>query len=280
MIDSHLHVWERSRSSYAWLDGAPEILRVDHDLDAAFADLAPHAVVGAVLVQADETLAETDYLLAVAAADDRVLGAVCYLPLEAPDVVARELPRLRDEAFLVGVRNLTHDRADPDWILGEEQRRSIAILEQAGVPLDYVGALPRHLENLATIAARHPGLTVVLDHLGHPPVGEPAETYGAWLNRFEMLAAAPNVVAKISGVYGPDGAAPPVEMDAVVDTALALFGADRLMVGSDWPVCRARGGAEATMGTLTATLARLPGETQVALRRTTATRVYGLAWSP
>lgn len=279
MIDSHLHVWERSRSPYAWLDGAPELLQPDHDLDAAFADLAQHSVFGAVLVQADETLAETAYLLEVAAADDRVLGAVCYLPLEQPEVVARELPRLREQPMFVGVRNLTHDREDPDWILGEEQQRSLAILEEAEVPLDYVAVLPRHLENLATIAARHPELVLVLDHLGHPPVGQDAESFGAWLNRVEMLAAAPNVVAKISGIYGPDGAAPPVEMDAIVDTALRLFGHDRLMVGSDWPVCRAYGGAEATMGTIMATLSRLPGETQVALRRSTATRVYGLVWS-
>jgi L-fuconolactonase len=279
MIDSHLHVWDRSRSSYRWLNDAPEVLQGDHDLDRAFAALDPHGVFAAVLVQADETLDETAYLLEQTASDDRVLGAVCYLPLEAPDVVARELPRLRERPGFVGVRNLTHDRPDPDWILGEQQDRSVTLLEEAGVPLDYVALLPRHLECLDTLAGRHPGLPLVLDHLGKPPVGEDAEAYGGWLNRIEALAARQNVVAKISGIYGPDGAVPPVELDAVVDSALAVFGADRLMVGSNWPVCRANGGVDATMGTLTATLARLPGDTQVAMRRSTATRVYGLQWS-
>ncbi|TDE95123.1 metal-dependent hydrolase [Occultella glacieicola] len=284
MIDTHLHVWDRSRSRYRWLDGAPEPLRSDHPLEQGLAALAPYGVERAILVQADETLDETTYLLELVAAEPRLAGAVCYLPLEDPDTVARELPRLAATAGFVGVRNLSHDRPDPDWILGAEQRRSIGLLEEAGVPLDYVSVLPRHLENVVTLAGEHPGLTVVLDHLGKPPVGRD-DDYRRWTDRLADAAALANVVAKVSGIYPAEpaepaepaaGAVTPEQLDSVLTIALATFGPDRLMLGSDWPVSTVSGGADATMSVLVGAVDRLPREQALALRRGTATRVYGL----
>ncbi|WP_154792537.1 amidohydrolase family protein [Occultella kanbiaonis] len=278
MIDAHLHVWDRARSSYRWLDAAPEPLRADHDLATGLAAQEPYGVRQAVLVQADETLDETAYLLELVAAEPRLAGAVCYLPLEDPATVAQQLPALRATPGFVGVRNLTHDRPDPDWILGADQRRSLALLEAAGVPLDYVAVLPRHLENLVTLAGEHPGLTIVLDHLGKPPVGLDGD-YLRWADQLAEVAARPNVVAKVSGIYRTDtGEAVTTEqLTAVLATALAAFGPDRLMLGSDWPVSTVSGGADATMSVLTSTVDALPQQQARALRHDTATRVYGLA---
>ncbi|WP_147915616.1 amidohydrolase family protein [Ruania zhangjianzhongii] len=276
MIDAHLHVWDRARSRYAWLDGAPEPLRADHSLAQAFEALTGAGVEQAVLVQADETLAETDYLLELVAADPRLAGAVCYLPLEDPETVAAQLPVLTATPDFVGIRNLTHDRSDPDWILGTDQRRSLALIEEAGVPLDYVSVLPRHLENLIRLARDHPGLPFVLDHLGKPPVGLDGD-YRRWQDQLAELGSLANVVAKVSGIYRADGAAVSAqEMDAVLATALAVFSADRLMIGSDWPMCTVSGGTEVTMNVLTAAVDRLPPEQAQALRADTASRVYGL----
>ncbi|UFU02895.1 amidohydrolase family protein [Ruania suaedae] len=273
MIDAHLHVWDHARSPYAWLAGAPEVLQRNHLIDEARGALAPWGADRAVLVQADETLAETDYLLELVAADPLVVGAVVYLPLADPDTVAEQLEAGR--AGVVGVRNLTHDRPDPDWILGAEQRRSLQLIEEAGLPLDYVATLPRHRENLLTLAQEHPGLTFVLDHLGTPPA-EQGEAWQQWQDQLASLAARPNVVAKVSGIYGADGPVAPEHMRAVLATALATFGADRLLVGSDWPVCTAFGGAEATLRVLLAEVDRLPEGQRHALRERTAARVYGL----
>lgn len=279
MIDTHLHVWERARSSYAWLRNAPAALQADHDIEAALAAVEPHGFGQAVLVQADETLEETAYLLELVAAQERLLGAVCYLPLEEPEVVGQMLPRLREDPGFVGVRNLTHDRPDPDWLLGPEQRRSLELIEQAGVPLDYVATLPRHRENLRTLAAGHPRLTFVLDHLGTPPVGEASDRQRLWSEQLAAVAECPNVVAKVSGVYRADagGAVSAEQMDAVIEAVLGLFGHDRLMIGSDWPVCEALGSsAGVTLGVLAAAVRRLPPEQAQALSAGTARRVYGL----
>jgi len=277
VIDAHLHVWDRARSRYQWLDAAPEPLQADHSLDQAFTALEPFGLQRAVLVQADETMAETDYLLDLVAAEDRLAGAVCYLPLQDPATVATQLRELAGRPGFVGVRNLTHDRPDPDWILGAEQRASLSALEAAGVPLDYVAVLPRHLENLVHLAGEHPGLTFVLDHLGKPPVGL-AEDYRRWEEQITQVAACPNVVAKVSGIYRADApaAVSADQLEAVLSTALAAFGSRRLMLGSDWPVCTVSGGTAATMSTLAAAVDRLPAEQAQHLRHETATRTYAL----
>ena len=278
MIDTHLHVWARARSPYRWLDDAPEPLRGDHLLDQGLAAVAAHGFDRAVLVQADETLEETTYLLELAATDPRVIGAVCYLPLEAPTIVAEHLRRLNDDPWFVGVRNLTHDRPDPDWILGEDQRRSLAHLEAAGVPLDYVAVSPGHLRNLCALAHRHPGLTLVLDHLGTPPVGRPTD-HGRWADQLAEAAALPNVIAKVSGIYprDPDASVTAEQLEPILATALAAFGADRLMLGSDWPMGTVAGGTDAALSALVAAVDSLCDPDQAeALRQRTATRVYGL----
>ncbi|GAB2598561.1 amidohydrolase family protein [Pseudactinotalea suaedae] len=280
MIDAHLHTWDRARSRYAWLDGAPAQLQADHSLDQGFAALTPFGVERAVLVQADETLAETAYLLELVAVDARLAGAVVYLPLEDPGTVAAQLATLAEDPGFVGVRNLTHDRPDPDWVLGAEERRSIGLIEAAGVPLDYVAVLPRHLENLVTLAREHADLTFVLDHLGTAPVGLPDDDWSRWQGQLAEIAALPNVVAKVSGIYRRDvaeAAVTPEQMEAVLGAALAAFGADRLLLGSDWPVCTIFSGAEATMRALVDAVAALPAAQAQALRSGTATRIYGLA---
>lgn len=280
MIDTHLHVWARARSPYRWLDDAPEPLRADHSLEQGLAAVAPHGFDRAVLVQADETLDETHYLLELAAGHPRVAGAVCYLPLESPTLVAELLPRLTADSGFVGVRNLTHNRSDPDWILGENQRRSIAHLEASGVPLDYIAVSARHLQNLTTLARRHPDLTIVLDHLGKPPVGHPAD-YARWSSHLAEAAALPNVVGKISGIYptapaDTDGSGMAEQVAAILRTALAAFGHDRLMLGSDWPMGTVAGGTDTALSVLVAAVDALDPDQSAALRHRTAIRVYGL----
>ena len=280
MIDTHLHVWSRARSPYRWLDDAPEPLRADHSLEQGLAAVATHGFDRAVLVQADETLDETRYLLELAAAHPRVAGAVCYLPLESPTIVAEQLPRLAAGSGFVGVRNLTHDRPDPDWILGENQRRSITHLEASGVPLDYVAVSPRHLQNLTALARRHPDLTIVLDHLGKPPIGRPAD-YDQWAAQLAEAAALPNVVAKVSGIYqaasaDTDASGMAEQVAAILRTALASFGHDRLMLGSDWPMGTVAGGTDAALSVLVAAVDALDPDQSTALRHRTAVRVYGL----
>lgn len=279
MIDTHLHIWDRSRSSYSWLDHAPETLQRSHTLADVEADLDQLGVTGVILVQADETPEETEFLLETAHVSTRVLGAVVYLPLHQPDIVAKRLPELQEDAAFCGVRNLTHDRADPDWLLRPDIGRSLDLLATAGVTVDHVGVLPRHLENVATVAGNHPDLTLVIDHLGKPPIGESQEAYQRWLALLYQAAERPNVTAKLSGIYSgiePAGWTTDQVAQSVLD-ALDAFGADRLMIGSDWPVCITAGGLHRVLGALTTVMHDLPEDDRRALTTGTAERVYSLS---
>lgn len=276
IIDAHLHIWDRTRSTYAWLNGADPELARSFSLDDAFTELEPRGVSAAILVQADETAAETEYLIEQARADDRVRGVVVYSPLDDPETVASDLDRFDREAVVAGVRNLTHDRADPDWILRAEVQESIAIIAAHGLPLDYVAVLPRHLSHVPELASNHPSLTLVIDHLGTPPLGGSSAALEQWNDLIGEAARHPNVVAKTSGLYGTygDGGRDAEALSGAVRTAIDHFGSERLLFGSDWPVCRVAGGAGRVLGTLVPIITALSARQRDDILHRTAERVY------
>ncbi|WP_114558804.1 amidohydrolase family protein [Desertihabitans aurantiacus] len=282
VIDSHLHVWDRSRSPYSWLDGADPRLTGSVGLDDIRPGLTAAGVDGVVLVQADDTVAETGYLLEVAAAEPAVLGVVGYVPLHRPEEVAELLPRWQREPSLVGVRNLTHDRPDPDWVLRPDVQRGIALVAGAGLPLDHVAVLPRHLEHTTTLARRFPGLRIVLDHLGKPPLGADVDRRREWERLLRAAASEPGVVAKVSGLYGSTDptAWTPDELAWAVEVALEALGADRLMYGGDWPVSLLAGGYARVWEGLLAALERCSSTERAQVLHGTASTVYRLAPVP
>ena len=236
VTDAHLHLWDLDRSPYAWLAGAPEPLRRTVTFDDVGEDLSALGVTRVILVQADDTAEDTAHLQRTAAAieaDGRVPRAdvVGWLPLSDPDAVAEALADPARTERLVGVRHLVHDEPDPGFLDRTEVARSLDLLAGAGLPLDVPDAFERHMGQVVRVAARHPGLTVVLDHLGKPPLGD-AAAMDRWREQAAAIAAMENTVAKLSGLTtSGDG-----DFAEAADHALALFGPERLMIGSDWPI--------------------------------------------
>lgn len=272
-LDAHLHIWDRTRSSYAWLENAPAEIAGSFSVDDAFAALAPHGVERAILVQADETLDETAFLLETAAADPRIAGVVAYLPLHDPGEFERGWDLFGGHPCLAGIRNLTHDRDDEDWNARPEVLAGIAAVAERGLPLDYVAVTPRHLAHVPAIAERHPELTIVVDHLAKPPVGS-LDAWAAWRAGIERAARHENVVAKVSGVYGED--APGATVADAVRLAVDAFGAGRLMFGSDWPVIVTAGGPDRALPPMLDAIAALGAAERDAILGGTARRVYGV----
>ena len=271
-IDAHQHVWDLDRSAYAWLD-APQLtaIRRSFPAEAAFGHFDAAGIDGSVLVQADDTDADTDTMVEAARLHPRVVGVVGWVPLEDPDRAEERLAELRSPAF-VGVRALIHTRADPDWLLRPDVDEGLGVLERLGVPFDLVAVLPRHLEHAATLGTRHPGLRIVIDHLAKPPVGGAARE--PWWTLIARAAENPLVTAKLSGLYPPTGdpAAWTTEsLEPFVDRALEVFGPDRLMYGGDWPFSIPAGDYGRTWSATTRLLARLdPGERDQVLGGTAA----------
>ena len=241
VTDAHLHLWDLGASPYAWLAGAPALLRRTVTIEDVRADLCALGVTRVILVQADDTMQDTAHLQATARAIDthaEETGAgiaradvVGWLPLMEPEAVRAALADPARTAHLVGVRHLVHDEPDAGFLDRPEVSRSLELLAKAGLPLDVPDAFPRHMAQVARVARRHPDLTVVLDHLGKPPLGD-AESMPRWQAQLEAIAACPNVVAKVSGLAtSGDG-----DFAEAVESSVRLFGPERLMIGSDWPI--------------------------------------------
>ena len=136
IIDTHLHLWHPDAGPYQWLAGAPAVLNRPYTLDDSADDRSALGVCGVVLVQADDDDADTDAMLAVARSSTEVLGVVGYIPLHDPEVAATRLAELCTRPQLVGIRNLIHDRPDPDWVLRPNVTEGVALVDRAGLPFD------------------------------------------------------------------------------------------------------------------------------------------------
>jgi L-fuconolactonase len=277
VIDAHQHLWDPATGWYGWLAREPEILQRRYVFDDAHDAIEALNVIGTVLVQAADRDEDTLAMLAEAATNPRVLGVVGYVPLEQPERAAARLATLQTEDAFVGVRNLIHDQPDPDWLLRADVAEGLRLLETAGIPFDLVAVLPRHLEHVGYLSERFPSLTIVIDHLAKPPVG--TDRRQPWHDLMSRAAGNPRVVAKLSGLdrHGSGPAATEEDLRPWVSDAIELFGAERLLVGSDWPVAEIEGGYAPVMGSVIAVVCSLLADSEARqVLAGTAARVYGV----
>jgi len=280
IVDAHQHVWDLARADYDWLDEGSAPIDRTMELDEIATAMRRVGVGGTVLVQSADNEGDTANMLRVADAHREVVGVVAWVPLDAPERAASELDRLRRDDRVVGVRTLVHTRPDPGWILRPEVDEGLGVLESAGVPFDYVVSSPAALALLPELSERHPELSIVLDHLGKPPIGGPDTEHAAWRRLLAAAAANPRLTAKVSGLYASSGRMGDWTLDTIrpfVDDALDLFGASRLMIGGDWPISVLAGGYERTWDALLALAAELTPSEAARLLGETAVRVYSIA---
>jgi len=237
-IDAHQHFWRYDPAEYGWIDDRMAALRRDFLPDESRREMTGAGFDACVAVQARQTDRETDWLLALADAHPFIVGVVGWVDLRSPWIDAR-LDALRSHPKLVGIRHIV--QAEPDGFLARtDVRGGIAALGRSGLPFDIL-VYARQLRQAIDLAAAFPHQRFVLDHLGKPDIrhGE----FDGWHRDLRQLGALPNVSAKLSGlVTEADWSSwTPGELRRYIDAAFACFGADRLMIGSDWPVCTLAG---------------------------------------
>ncbi len=272
IIDTHLHFWDLAHFRYAWISPDSATLHRTY----LPADIWPHfqscGVRGAVFVQANDLIEESDWVLGLTEHYPWLLGVVGWIDLAAPDI-ERTLDRLCAHPRYKGVRA---GAPDPSWLLGDAVQPGLRALATRGLSLDVLTG-PAELALVPTLAAQHPDLTVVLDHLGGPPTA--SGDLPAWQRQFAAAAAAPNVVAKVSGLLTqaqrPDGSL--ADIGPVVQTALDCFGPQRLMFGGDWPVSLLAAPYPAIVDATRRALSDLSQEDMAHIWHKTAERVYRLA---
>ncbi len=273
-IDAHLHLWELGSGQYSWLTPDHGLLYNTFTADQAGKTLAAAGVGQAILVQADDTQADTEMMLSAAASHDWIVGVVGWLPLEDPAATAMLLEKWGDHASLCGVRALIHNDPRPHFLALDSVRESLGLVVRAGLAFDVPDAFPRYLDQVVDLAQALPSLQVVVDHLGKPPRGGGAEELERWHRQLGAVAALPNTTAKLSGLHagGTDYSAQALER--VWESALSAFGPDRLMFGGDWPVSLLGGSYQQTVEIAESLMSSLsPTETR-SMWAGTAQRIY------
>jgi len=273
IIDAHQHLWT---ADYAWLaDPALARIRRDYTVADLRAALRGTGVERTVLVEAGRgDDAETTEFLALADATPEIAGVVGWASLTDPDLTGT-IARHRagpGGRLLVGIRDQV--QAEPDAHLDRpDVRAGLAAVAAAGLVNEVVVRAPQ-LPSVARAAAALPDSTFVLDHLGKPRVAAGTAGLREWLEWVAPVAARPNVVAKLSGLVAEADWADWTRDDLrpFVRAAVELFGTDRLMFGSDWPVCEVAAGYAEVKDAMTEALGGAPDDVFAG----TATRTYRL----
>jgi L-fuconolactonase len=275
VVDSHLHVWDLTSGGYGWLGPRHGRLHRSFLPEEAVAVLGYAGIGAAVLVQAEDSAADTDFMLAAAERHPVLAGVVGWVRLDAPHEAMARLDRLADSVAFRGVRHLVHDDPRDDFLSLPSVRSSLRAVAQRGLAFDVPDAWPRHLDAVAELARALPELTVVVDHLGKPPRG--TEAMPAWEASLRAAAAAsPAVVAKLSGLQVPGQPFTGAALRPVLDVALDAFGADRLMYGGDWPMTVPDGGYLPHWQVVSGLVAELAPSEQESIMWRTACRTYRL----
>ena len=272
-IDAHQHFWRYDAAEYGWTDDSMAPLRRDFLPEHGRSEMRVAGFDGCVAVQVRQTLEETRWLLELADAHPFIRGVVGWVDLQSP-AVETELRAVARHPKLVGVRHIV--QAEPDGFLARSTfRRGVAKLERFGLAYDIL-VFARQLPAAIHFAAAFPDQRFVLDHLGKPDIR--AGAFDSWRRDLDRLAALPNVWGKLSGlVTEADWRRwTRAELHRYINAAVDAFGAERLMIGSDWPVCTLAGSYADVMDVVVSAVSARPAAERDAILGGTARQFWNL----
>lgn len=275
LIDAHHHLWKHNDRDYDWMnDDRFQPLRRDflaEDLVDATSNSDVH---GTVVVQARQSLVETEWLFNIASRNPLVQGVVGWAPLPSPQVGAL-LEQLALDPKLKGIRHVLQDEPDDSFMLRDDFNRGVALLKDFGLVYDIL-IFERHLPQSIEFVDRHPNQVFVLDHVAKPRIKD--NELSPWAERVGELAKRENVFCKVSGmVTEADWSSWSArQLRPYFDVVLAAFGPGRLMFGSDWPVLTLAGGYDVWVRTFQWFIAQLSPDEQDRISSGTARQVYRL----
>ncbi len=234
-IDAHQHYWSIARGDYGWITPALPALYRDFLPEHLKPSIDKHRLEGTIAVQAAPTLAETDYLLALAEREPSILGVVGWLDLHDPNH-RDHYRRMASHPKFVGFRIMIQEMPDADRILEPAFVEALRSYADEDVPVDLL-VRSEQLEHLARLLALVPNLRGVVDHLGKPAIAD--GRLEPWLSQMREIAGHPGISCKLSGMVTEADHAEwrYDQFEPYVRHAAELFGSERVLFGSDWPVC-------------------------------------------
>ena len=275
MIDSHQHFWQYSPEEYDWIDEDMAVIRHDFTPTDLRATAVQLGVTGSVAVQARQTIGESQWLLELAASNNFIRGVVGWVPLAEP-TVADDLAALAANPIFKGVRHVVQGESDLEFLARPEFNAGIRAVTQRELVYDILITAPQ-LPASIDFVDRHPQQRFVLDHIAKPVIGVEGPP-SAWREDIAALAKRPNVSCKFSGVVTEiDGELWDEELlQPYWEIVLEAFGPQRLMFGSDWPVCLVRSEYDRWLEFVQSMAGKLSLPEQERVLGRTATDVYRL----
>jgi L-fuconolactonase len=277
-IDAHQHFWRYVPAEYPWIDSGMERLARDH-LPADLAPLLAAARIdGTVAVQARQSLAETRWLLDLADGDPLIRGVVGWVDLRSPAVGA-DLAALAGRPKLVGIRHVVQDEPDPGFLSGAAFVRGVGQLARHGLAYDLL-LYPPQLPAAGELVARFPEQRFILDHLAKPCVK--AGEIEPWRRDITALARHPHCACKLSGLVTEASwrGWTRAQFTPYLEVVLDVFSPDRLLFGSDWPVCTLAAEYADVVGIIEDFITRLGARERAAVMGDNAVALYRLPQEP
>ena len=235
-VDSHQHFWSLARFDYAWMPPGSSVLRRDYLPDDLRPLLDAAGVARTVAVQAHQSVAETRWLLSLAEETPWIAGVVGWVDLTSPSL-GETLDSLMLSPKLKGIRHLVHDESDPRWLVRPDVLAGLGEVSRRGLAFDLL-LRPEHIACVPVVANACPDLLLIVDHIAKPCIA--ARVFEPWAADIAEIARIPGLRCKVSGMVTEADHATwtPADLAPYVAHVVGCFGAERLVFGSDWPVCR------------------------------------------
>jgi len=277
-IDAHQHFWRHDPAIHTWMDHRMQILQRDYLPDQLLPLLQAHQIDGCVAVQADSSRRENDFLLGLAADHPWILGVVGWVDLQSP-TLGEQLDRFSSNPKAVGVRHIVQDEPDDRFLDAETFRAGVRSLPGHQLTFDlliYERQLPAAIDFVQAL----PDVPMVLDHIAKPRIAD--AVLEPWTSQIKELASAPNLMCKLSGIVTEANWLEWTAADVApyIETAIETFGPERLMLGSDWPVCRLAAEYPQVNSLIEPYLATLSPTERAAIEGENARRFYRLGNDP
>jgi L-fuconolactonase len=272
-IDAHQHFWAPSRGDYFWMPPDDPVLTRDYRITDLEPLLDRHGIAATVLVQAAPTIAETEYMLGIADCTDRVAGVVGWIDFEKEEQL-RQLERFAAHRKFRAVRPMIQDIPDDDWMLRPDLDWAFRALIGHNLAFDALG-FPRHLSRFIALFKRYPRLRIIVDHCMKPQIA--AKAFDEWAPGMARIAAETSAWCKLSGIVTESAEDWSVDdLRPYVDHVLECFGPERVVWGSDWPVCLLRATYDQWVETTDRLLSDLSDDERAAVLGGNAIRFYRL----
>ena len=271
-IDAHQHFWKYDPTQYEWIDDSMAALRRDFGPEDLALALKENDFDGSIAVQARQSIQETRWLLDLADHSRQVLAVVGWVDLRAPNVKS-QLRELTGNPKLLGIRHIVQSEPDDQFLLRRDFLDGIAILEEFGLAYDIL-IYTKHLPVAIEFVKKFPRQLFVLDHLAKPPIRR--GPMDSWAEGIRRLADFPNVYCKLSGLVTEAdwGRWTAEQIRPYLDVVFDCFGPDRLMIGSDWPVCLVAASYSRVIGLVRNYISELAPQSLPAVLGDNAARFY------